>query len=275
MIRFTIFLLSTLVLESQVLANHHEIHYRTQANIQYNTTNDAYIQERCKLDIYYPENAKSFATVVWFHGGGLKNGEKHIPERLKKQGIAIVAANYRMYPKVGTPTPIEDAASAIAWVFENIDSYGGDPDKIFLSGHSAGGYLASMVGLDKSYLATHDIDANRVAGLIPYSGHAITHMTIREQNGHPGTRAIIDQYAPLYHVRADAPPILILSGDRELEMLGRYEETAYFWRMLKIVNHPDVTMYEFDGYGHNMLEPAHPVALKFIQRILEQNNTAN
>lgn len=246
-----------------------ELTYQFESELSYSTLEDAYAQERCKLDLYYPENSEeSFATLIWFHGGALKNGNKHIDDRLKNQGIAISAANYRMYPKVGTPVPIEDAATAAAWVFENIESYGGDPEKIFIAGHSAGGYLASMLGFDKRWLAAHDIDADRIAGLIPYSGHTITHMTVREFVGIDAQQPIIDQYAPLFHTRADAPPVLLLTGDRELEMLGRYEENAYFWRMLKVANHPDATLYEFDGYGHGMVEPAHPIALKFIRRIL-------
>lgn len=73
------------------------------------------------------------------------------------------------------------------------------------------------------------------------------------------------------HVRADAPPMLILSGDRELEMLGRYEENAYFWRMMRIVGHPDVRLLEFDGYDHgNMPEAGHPVALRYIREMLRK-----
>ncbi len=81
---------------------------------------------------------------------------------------------------------------ATAWVFKNIESYGGNSNKIFITGHSAGGYLASMVGLDKSYLANYGIDANQLAGIIPFSGHAITHMTVREERGIRDTQPIID-----------------------------------------------------------------------------------
>ncbi len=264
-------ILLALLLATQLTAAPESATYQLKTDLSYTQLDDAYAQERCKLDIYYPENGEdTFATLIWFHGGALKNGGKHIDARLKGQGIAIVAVNYRMYPKVGTPVPIEDAATATAWVFENIADYGGDADKIFISGHSAGGYLASMLGFDKSYLAAHDIDADDIAGLIPYSGHTITHMTVREQIGMPGTQPLIDKYAPLFHTRADAPPVLLLTGDRELELLGRYEENAYFWRMLQVVGHPDATLYEFDGYGHGMVEPAHPVTLKFIKRILKE-----
>ena len=75
---------------------------------------------------------------------------------------------------------------------------------VFVSGHSAGGYLSMMVGLDKSYLAHFCVDADRIAGLIPFSGHTITHFTVREERGIPGTQAIVDNLAPLFHVRNDA-----------------------------------------------------------------------
>ena len=230
---------------------------------------DPYINERCVLDIYYPTDKKDYATIVWFHGGGLTGGTKAIPERLKNQGMAVVDVNYRFYPKLKVPAYIEDAAASIAWVFENIKDYGGDPSLIFISGHSAGGYLASMVGLDKSYLAKHSIDANQIAGLIPFSGHTITHFTVREEMGIDGKQPIVDKYAPLFHVRADAPPMLLITGDRELEMLGRYEENAYLYRMMKVAGHDQIQLFEMDGYGHGMREPALPLLIKEVNRIVK------
>ena len=153
--------------------------YTTQTNLPYYSDaiskSDSYIKERCLLDVYYPKNSPGFATVIWFHGGGLTGGNKELPEALKNQGIAVISVNYRLGPKVVSPKYIEDAAAAVAWVFKNIPAFGGDESLIFLSGHSAGGYLASMVGLDKKWLNTQGIDANKIAGLIPLSGQAITH----------------------------------------------------------------------------------------------------
>lgn len=248
-----------------------EASYAMLRDIPYKQSGDAYEQERCRLDLYAPENQDGFATLIWFHGGGLKNGEKEIPNRLRDQGLAIVAVNYRLYPRAQASDPLDDAAAAVAWTFDTIASHGGDPDKIFVSGHSAGGYLATMVAYDRSLLATYAVDANLIAGVIPYSGHTITHMTLREEAGIDSKQPIIDVYAPLFHARGDAPPTLLITGDRELELLGRYEENAYFWRVLQLHEHPDATLYELDGYGHNMLEPAHPLALKFIERLVEQN----
>ncbi len=231
---------------------------------------DAYLKERCVLDVYYPKTQKGFATVVWFHGGGLRAGEKEIPQALKDKGVAVIGVNYRLFPKVGAPKYIEDAAAAVAWVFRHIEEYGGDPSLIFVSGHSAGGYLASMVGLDKKWLARHEVDADRIAGLIPFSGHTITHFTVREERGIDGKQPVVDDLAPLYHVRADAPPLLLITGDRELEMLGRYEENAYLMRMMKVAGHTDTRLLELDGYGHNMTAPAFPLLLNEVNRIRKQ-----
>ena len=182
--------------------------------------------------------------------------------------MAVVAVNYRLYPKIKAPVYIEDAAAAVAWVFNHIEEFGGDPELLFISGHSAGGYLTSMVGLDQRWLKKHDIDANRIAGLIPFSGHTITHFTVRAERGIEGTQPVVDDLAPLFHVRKDAPPLLMITGDREMEMMGRYEENAYLWRMMKVVGHPDTRLYEMDGYGHNMLLPAYPLLINEVKRIV-------
>ena len=182
--------------------------------------------------------------------------------------MAVVAVNYRLYPKVKSPTFVDDAAAAVAWVFQNITFYGGDPNLIFVSGHSAGGYLTSMLGLDKSYLNNYGIDADAIAGLIPYSGHTITHFTVRSELGLKWEDVRVDKMSPLAHIRKDAPPIILITGDRELELYGRYEENAYFWRMLQIIGHPNVELYELEGYNHgDMALPAHHILLKYISKI--------
>ena len=250
-----------------------KIAYKTDLNISYRSGSNLtkYMKNRCRLDIYYPSNKKEFATVVWFHGGGLKNGNRFIPAALKEKGIAIVAVSYRLHPKVKSPKYVDDAAAAVAWTLKNISSYSGSSKKVFVSGHSAGGYLTSMIGLDKIWLTKYGADPNQLAGLIPYSGHTITHFTVRAERGIEGTQPIVDKMAPLYHIRKDCPPFLIITGDRKLELLGRYEENAYFWRMMKVIGHPDSTLMELDGYNHGqMANAAHPILLRFINRILKK-----
>ncbi len=242
--------------------------YELRSNILYRDSSAAtsYMIERCRLDIYYPKGVDNFKTVVWFHGGGLTTGNKFIPQQLKEQGIAIVAVNYRFYPKVKSPAYVDDAAAAVAWVFHHIPEYGGDPDEIFVSGHSAGGYLTSMIGLDKSYLNKYGIDADSIAALIPFSGHAITHFTVREERGISGTQVVVDEMAPISHIRKDAPPYIIITGDRELEMLGRYEENAYMYRMMKVIGHPNTFLYELDGFNHGqMADPAFYILREYVK----------
>jgi CubicO group peptidase (beta-lactamase class C family) len=237
-------------------------------DIPYTASDDAYAQERCKLDVYYPTELHDAPVVVWFHGGGIESGNKHIDSQLKNSGLVVVAANYRLLPNAKIDDILDDAAAAVAWTYKNIEKYGGSHCKIFVAGHSAGGYLLDMIGLDKRWLAKYGVDADSLAGLIPFSGQCITHYNIRKQQGIPPLQATIDQYAPLTYVRPDAPPIVIISGDRELELYGRYEEQAYFWRMLKLVGHKDVTLYEMQGYDHgNMPQPAYYILKQHIKRL--------
>ena len=254
-----------------IALNAQKTEYVLEKDISYYVNvKDAYQKERCKLDVYYPKNSKNFPTVVWFHGGGLKGGNKSVPKQLQEKGIAIVAVNYRLYPKVKTPVFINDAAAAVAWTFKNIKNYGGDSTKIIVSGSSAGGYLTMMVGMDKSYLKKHQIDANDIFALLPLTGHAITHFTVRSENGVSKQQPIIDRYAPLYHVRSDAPPIVLYTGDPELEMLGRAEENAYMMRMLKVSGHKNVKHIILNGYGHGISIPALPLVVKEIKNMINK-----
>lgn len=257
----------------------------TQAQQQYETVKDIsyyadsiskkdpYIKSQCTLDIYYPKGLKNFATIVWFHGGGLTGGQKSIPKALMEKGYAVIGVGYRLSPKVNTPAFIEDAAAAVAWAFRRIGDYGGSKQLIFVSGHSAGGYLGMMITLDKKYLNKYGVDANSIAALIPFSGQTITHFTIRKEKGIKDVQPIVDEYAPLYHVRADAPRMVLITGDREMEMLGRYEENAYLSRMMKLAGHQQTTLYELDGFDHGgMADPAFPLLLKEVALISDRIN---
>lgn len=225
------------------------------------------MEQRCRLDWYAPAaTGGSFATVVWFHGGGLASGERSIPLPLRQQRIAVAAANYRLGYHGRPVAAIEDAAAAVAWVFQHVAARGGSPEAVFVSGHSAGAYLALMVGLDQRWLKAHGISAHRIAGLIPCSPQVITHFAIRRERGLGEQQPVVDEWAPLFHVRKDAPPLLILTGDRERELMGRYEENAYFWRMLKIAGHRDVTLREIPGATHGgMPEPGLPLLVEFVR----------
>lgn len=252
------------------LADIYSQNYILKENISYISSDekDEYRRERCKLDIYYPEGETDYPTIIWFHGGGLEGGEKGIPLELKKKGVAVVAVNYRLSPKAKNPAYTEDASESVAWVFNHIASYGGNMNKIFVSGHSAGGYLALMLALDKSYLQKLGIDADKIKGVIPISGQTNTHYTIKKERGLSFNIPYMDEYAPITHARKDAPPILLITGDRDMELPARYEENAHLDAILRTVGHKDVKLYELQGFDHgNVYAPGCLLMLNWINKM--------
>lgn len=243
--------------------------YRTNKDISYvsGSETDTYRLERCKLDIYYPENKKDFSTIVWFHGGGMEGGNKFIPKELREQGFAVVAVNYRLSPKAKNPAYIEDAAEAVAWTFRNIEKYGGRKDRIFVSGHSAGGYLTLILAMDKKYMAAYGADADSVAAYLPVSGQTVTHFTIRKERGLPNGIPIIDEFAPVNKARKDTAPVVLITGDKNLEMADRYEENALLASVLNNIGNRKVSLYELQGFDHGqVLGPACYLIVNYVKR---------
>lgn len=227
---------------------------------------DRYAAERCVLDVYVPAKADNPVTIVWFHGGGLTGGEKFIPEILKDKNIVIVAPNYRLSPKAKAPAYIDDAAAAVAWAFLHCGEWGGSAGKIYVSGHSAGGYLALMLALDKSYLAKYDVDADKVAGYLPVSGQTVTHNAIRAERGLDQNVPLVDALAPLNNARKVAAPIVLITGERTLELTSRYEENAYLYSTLRSMGN-DVALYEMQGFDHNtVVAPASYIILEKVRK---------
>ena len=226
---------------------------------------NSYIKEQCLLDIYKPIGKTNTPIIVWFHGGGLTGGTKDIPKELLDYGYLIVSVEYGLSPKVKAPSYIEDAAAGTAWVFNNIEKYSGNVKQIFLSGHSAGGYLDLMIGLENKWLAKHNINTSSLAGLIPLSPQVISHYTIRDENNISKYQPLIDTYAPLFHIKKETPPIVLITGDRERELLGRYEENAYFFRMMKVIENPRVKLFELQGFDHGeMVKPGISLLMREI-----------
>ena len=245
--------------------------YQTVENISYvEDSASPYAKSQCKLDIHYPVSGENRPVVIWFHGGGLTGGKKEIPAFLKEKDLVVVGVGYQFSPEVKVEEIIKDAAKATTFVMQNIHKYRGDTNQIFISGHSAGGYLALMITLNKKYLADEGQDADKIAGSIPFSAQTITHFTARKEQGIDEKQPTIDELAPLFWVRNDAPPIVLLSGDPELELLGRYEENAYLHRMLSIVGHKDHKLVAFQGYDHGMVYPGLPVLVNEIKRLVKE-----
>jgi acetyl esterase/lipase len=191
-----------------------------------------YEKTRCKLDLYLPtrSSAQPFPVLVWFYGGslmgGAKAGVKSIAERFAHDGIAVAAVDYRLSPKATYPAYLDDAAAAFAWVKAHASEYQIDPARVFVGGHSAGAYLAYMIGLDERWLKPYHLDPTAIAGVIPVSGQVLTHYTIRAERGVKNHELVYaDEDAPINHLHPDAPPFLILYGDKD--MVGRREGNAF------------------------------------------------
>jgi acetyl esterase/lipase len=253
-----------------------KLEYGTENNISYYDAAawaraDQYQKEQTKLDVYYPKGEKGFATVVWFHGGSLTGGSRYFPG-LKDQGIALVGVSYRLAPKVQPPVYIEDSAAAVAWVLGNIERYGGDPKKVFVAGHSAGAYLASMIAMDPKWLGAHKLSNKSLAGVVAVSGQMTTHFTVKKQRGDTGPplRPLIDEYAPLYHAANEFPPICLIVGGRDIEFQSRVEENELMAVTLRNLGHKNVEFYEMAGLDHGTVEQGAMIVMRgFVQRTLQ------
>jgi acetyl esterase/lipase len=130
--------------------------------------------EKHKLDLYLPRDQKNFPVLVFLHGGSWRTGDRSsypaLGDRLARAGIGVVIPSYRLMPQNPHPAQIEDVAAAFAWVAKNISRYGGDGSRIYLSGHSAGAHLASLLALDEKYLAKFDLSRKSIRGVIAMSG---------------------------------------------------------------------------------------------------------
>lgn len=212
-----------------------------------------YQRTQCRLDLYYPTNRPGYPTVIWLHGGGLTGGQRGFPQ-LKDKELGLVSVGYRLSPKADFPAFLEDAAAATAWTLRHIAERGGDPAKVFLAGHSAGGYLAAMVGMDPRWLAEHGLSRRQLAGLILVSAQVTTHFEVKKLLGDTGPelRPIIDRYAPLYYASKDLPPVCLVLGDRKIEYKNRVEENELFAASLRNLGHPSVEFHEMGGLDHGM-----------------------
>ena len=241
-----------------------------------------YEQERCKLDLTLPADAKGFPTYVWFYGGGLKNGGKdlrseycaEIRASLARAGVAVVTPDYRLSPKAKYPAYVDDATAAFAWTVKHIAEHGGDPRKVFIGGHSAGGYLALLVGMDPERLKPHGLTLASVAGIAQVSGQVFNHYTVREERGQARYGITSDEAAPAFHIRKSLPPILTIYAQND--MLSRAEENMFFVTTLKAAGHTEnyslrVNDRDHGTVGHNLRNDDDPARLAILNFIAKQS----
>ena len=132
--------------------------------------------ERQVLDVYTPaERAnKRLPVIFWIHGGGWQAGDKSDvglkPKVLTERGFIFVSTNYRLLPAIKMEELTSDVARALAWVHKNISRFGGDPERIFVGGHSAGAQLAALLCTDHRYLMKENVSFDILRGCVPVDG---------------------------------------------------------------------------------------------------------
>jgi len=239
-----------------------------------------YERTRCRLDLYLPPGPPpegGFPCLVWFHGGGLKEGNKRaapteaVAAVLAEEGVAVAAADYRLSPRVRFPAYVEDAAAAVAWVHAHAGEHRIDPGRVFVGGHSAGAYLSLMLGVDGTYLRAEGPGPGDLAGVFAVSGQTVTHSTIREERGIGKTAVAADEAAPVYHAKADTPPLLLLYADADLPC--RAEENALFAAAMTAAGNRGVRAVEVAGRDHGSVaskiaeagDPARDAILRLVR----------
>ena len=239
-----------------------------------------YAAKRCKLDIYVPKTIKEpLPVLIFFHGGGLTGGTKGFPgaHRGLPADLIIVTPNYRLSgSRAKCPDYLNDAAAAAAWTVRNIKKYGGDPEKVFVTGHSAGGYLSAMIALDPRWLKNHGLDPRKCfAGVLPVSGQMSTHFRIMIERGQKGL-TVIDDFAPIYHASANTPPIVLFCGQPDIEFKARVAENQFFHDVLtQLKRNKKAKIFQLNGFNHGTVAyPAAYLTRQEIKKILLQKKAA-
>ncbi|MFO7703797.1 MAG: alpha/beta hydrolase [Halopseudomonas sp.] len=173
---------------------------------------------RQKLDVYFPlENVQQAPVVIFYYGGSWRGGKRgnyaFVGEALAAHGMIAVIADYRVYPEITYPAFMQDSAAAVAWVVKQRSQWQDEPQALFVMGHSAGAYNAAMLALDDRWMAEQGLTRAIFSGWIglsgPYDFIPIINPQVKPVFHHPNTPA---DSQPLYHVKADSPPALLLAA---------------------------------------------------------------
>ena len=211
---------------------------------------------RRTLDVYVPEARPTRAPViVFFYGGGWSSGAKgdytFAGDAFAAQGFVTFVPDYRVYPEVRFPAFVEDAAAAVRWVEANAERYGGDPHRIVLVGHSAGAHIAMLTALDPHYAQQAGFDRGAIRGVVGLAGaYGFDNFRVPLLQNVFGSAPEPMATMPVHFTRRDAPPILLLHGDRDrrvpvmsTERMYRTAEAAGQQAEMKIysgVDHPGI-----------------------------------
>jgi acetyl esterase/lipase len=213
--------------------------------------------ERHLLDVYRPKaDAAQAPVIVFFYGGNWVSGERKdyafVGRALAARGFVVVIPDYRLYPQVGYPDFLDDAAQAVAWTERRIADYGGDPHRVVVMGHSAGAYNAAMIALDERWLGRYGLKPDTLRGWIglagPYDFLPVQNRTTRPVFHYPATPA---DSQPVNHVSASAPPALLIAA-KEDKLVNPARNTGGLAARLRAAGVPVREIY-YDGVGHATL----------------------
>ena len=184
-----------------------------------------------KLDIFLPNSAApgGVPVLLFLHGGAWKNGFKEwmgfmAPALLDPPAI-FVSANYRMAPRVKVPAMLEDCCDALAWLWRNIAAYGGDPARLFVGGHSAGGHLATLMTLRPALLAGRGLPTDVVKGCFPLSAAFDLRRDNADMRMQQMLNLLLDErdngatVSTFTHVKGNRTPLYIAYGSNDLPEL--------------------------------------------------------
>ena len=180
------------------------------------------------LNIFAPKKTADFKDVLVFvYGGSWNSGRKELysffGNRWARKDVVTVIVDYPKSPKAGYDEMAIDVAKAVKWVKENIKNYGGNPDKIFISGHSAGGHLAALVAIKKEYFSRVGI-VNPLKGIILIDAAGLDmYGYLKSENFEPGNSylntfsnepKVWKEASPIYFLHNNMPPMLIYRGGK-------------------------------------------------------------
>lgn len=187
-----------------------------------------------QVDVYAPAGDSTDdmkPVVIWFHGGGWNNGGRRqyafAGRAFAGEGFVTVVAGYRLDEEGKFPHFMVDAAAAIRWTHANIARYGGDPERIVLAGHSAGGHIVALAALDREWLGALAQPGGAIKGVIGIAG-AYDWLPFEpgsSSDKYLGHTRPLSRTQPVTYVRGDAPPMLLLWGDADILVRRRNIES--------------------------------------------------